>query len=89
MSRDSSVGIATCWTAGVSIPSRGKSFLFIASRPALGPTQPPIQLVSGSLSPEVRQPGHEANPSPPLIDVVNNGGAILPLLHTSSWRVLN
>jgi len=38
------------------------SFLFtIASRPALGPTQPPIQCVLGALSPGVKQLGDEAD----------------------------
>jgi hypothetical protein len=41
-------------------------FLFtIASRPALGPTQPPIQWVPGALSLGVKRPGHEADLSPP------------------------
>jgi len=35
------------------------------SRPALGATQPPIRWLSGALSPGVRQPGCEANNSPP------------------------
>jgi hypothetical protein len=40
-------------------------FLFTtASRPALGPTQPPIQWVSGFISPGVKQPGREADHSP-------------------------
>jgi hypothetical protein len=35
-----------------SSPSRVKNFLFsTSSRPALGPTQPPIQWVSGAVSP--------------------------------------
>jgi hypothetical protein len=46
-----------------------KSRLFIhltaASRPALGPTQPPIQWVSEALSLGVKQPGSEADHSPP------------------------
>jgi len=43
-------------------------FLFtIASRPALGPTYPPTQWVTGALSMGVNQPGHEANESPPLV----------------------
>jgi len=41
-------------------------FLFTtASRPALGPTQPPIQWVPGSLSLGKQRPGHEADHSPP------------------------
>jgi hypothetical protein len=41
-------------------------FLFtIASRTALGPTQPPIQWVPGALSLVVKRPGREADHSPP------------------------
>jgi hypothetical protein len=51
---------------GVRIPVGLEFFLFdIVSRPALGPTQPPIQWVSGALSLEVKRPGREANHSPP------------------------
>jgi hypothetical protein len=45
-------------------------FLFIISRMALGPTQPPIQLIPGTLSLEVKQSGHEAGHSPPSSDEV-------------------
>jgi hypothetical protein len=42
-------------------------FLFTTvSRTALGPTQPPIQRVSGALSLGVKRPGREADHSPPL-----------------------
>jgi hypothetical protein len=41
-------------------------FLFsTVSRPALGPTQPPIQCAPRDPSPGVRRPGVEADHSPP------------------------
>jgi hypothetical protein len=49
------------WSSG-----RVKNFLFsTASRLTLGSTQPPIEWVPGILSPGVKQPGREANHSPP------------------------
>jgi hypothetical protein len=39
--------------------------LYSVSRPALGPTQPPIQRVPGALSLGVKRPGSEADHSPP------------------------
>jgi hypothetical protein len=70
-----------------SIPGRGKVFLFsIASRPALGPTQPPIQWVLWALSPGVKWPGHEADHSPSSAAQVKNGGPIPSPYHMSSWH---
>jgi hypothetical protein len=44
----------------------GEEFLFsTASRPALGPTQPPNQWVPCALSQGVKQPGREADHSSP------------------------
>jgi hypothetical protein len=41
-----------------SIPGKGKTFLFsTACRTVLGPTQPPIQWVSGATSLGIKQPG--------------------------------
>jgi hypothetical protein len=54
-----------------SIPGREST----ASRPALGPIQPPIQWV---LSPAVKRQGREADHSPPSSAKVKNGGAITP-----------
>jgi hypothetical protein len=70
-SRDSSVGIATGYGLDgrgdrSSSPDRVKNFLFsTSSRPALGPTPPPIQWVPGALSREVKRQGREADHSPP------------------------
>jgi hypothetical protein len=88
-SRDSSVGIVTGYglDGWGSFPGRGKIFLFyIASRPALGPTQPPIQWILGAVSPWVKRPGREADHSPPPSATVKNGRALPPLPHTSFWH---
>jgi hypothetical protein len=41
-------------------------------RPALGPTQPPIQWVPGALASRVKLPGREADRSPPSSAKVKN-----------------
>jgi hypothetical protein len=60
---------ATGWTIGVlGFDSRRGLGIFLfttASRTALGLTRPPIQWVPGVLSLRVKQPGREANHSPP------------------------
>jgi hypothetical protein len=41
-----------------------KNFYFsMSSRPSLGSTQPPTKWVPGALSPGVKRPGREAEPS--------------------------
>jgi hypothetical protein len=48
-------------------------FLFsTASRPALGPNQPPFQWVPGALSPMIKRPGRKANHTPPSSAEVKN-----------------
>jgi hypothetical protein len=83
---DSSICIVRGYGLGgrSSIPGRAKTFLFSAhSRPAMRPTQTPIQWARGDLSPEVKRPGHKADHSPPSSVEVKNGGDIPPLRHTS------
>jgi hypothetical protein len=59
-----------------------KIFLFsMKSRLALGPTQPPIRWILGTLSSGVKHLGHEADHLPPSSAQIKNGGAMLPLLH--------
>jgi hypothetical protein len=56
--------LAMGWTTkGSEFESRwGKNFLFSMSpRPALGPTQPPIQWVPVAISPGVKRPGRETD----------------------------
>jgi hypothetical protein len=63
-------------------------FLFTnASRPALGPTQPPVQWVPGALSLGIKQPGREAEHSPPSsAEVIVCGELFLCSPSTPSWR---
>jgi hypothetical protein len=75
-SRDSSVCIGTGYglddrMIGVRFPS-GAVLFYTVSRPALGPTQPPMQGVPGTLSLGVKGPGCEADHSPPSSVKVKN-----------------
>jgi hypothetical protein len=60
---------------GVRSSAGAKDFFSLSSvsRPALGPTQPPVQWVPGVLSPGVKaRPGRDAEHSPPSsAEVVN------------------
>jgi hypothetical protein len=59
-------------------------FVYWASIPALGHTQPPIQWVPEALSPGVKRSGRETDHSPPCNMEMKNGGAISTLPHMSS-----
>jgi hypothetical protein len=58
---------------GVQFLAGAGIFVFTAmSRPALGPIQPPIQWVLGTLSPGIKQLGQAADYSPPYSAEVEN-----------------
>jgi hypothetical protein len=66
------------WKTGVQFPAGqggelGIFLFYTVSRPALGPTQPPIQWVPGSPSLWAKRPGREANHSPQSSAKVKNG----------------
>ena len=89
MGRDSSVDIATCYGLyGPGIESRWGRHFQHSSRPALGPTQPPIQWVPG-LSWGVKRPGRGVDHPPPSSGEVE-GRVELYMYSPSgpSWRVL-
>jgi hypothetical protein len=58
----------------------------IESRPALWPTQPPIQWVPGALSLGVKLPGREADHSPPSSTEFKGVELYLRSPNTPSWR---
>jgi hypothetical protein len=59
------------------------------SRPALGPTQPPVQWVPGVLSPGLKaRPGRDADHLPPSsAEVVNEWEIYLLSPQATPWRV--
>jgi hypothetical protein len=64
-----------------------KIFLFsTASRPTLGPKQPPIHCVPGALSPGVKRQGRDVDHSHPSSAEIKKCGAIPPLPPMSSWH---
>jgi hypothetical protein len=71
-SQDSIVGIVTGYRlddrgVGVRVPVGSRIFSSsTSSRLALGSTQPPIQWVTGAVSPGIKRPGSEADCSPPV-----------------------
>jgi hypothetical protein len=76
------------WTTGFDFRQGQEIFLLsTASRPALGPTQPPIQSVPGVLSPGVKRPGRDADHSPPSRAEFKKSGAT-PTLPTHLQDIL-
>jgi hypothetical protein len=63
--RGCSAGLRTIGVLRFDSRRRLGIFLFTASRPALGPTHPPIQWVPGALSLGVKRPDRETDHSPP------------------------
>jgi hypothetical protein len=68
------------------VANKMKAIISDSPTPALGSTQPPIQWLSGALSPGVKRTGREADHSPPTTVEVKKCGSIYPLPHTPSWR---
>jgi hypothetical protein len=69
------------WMIGGFDSRRGLGIFLLtnASRPALGPTEPPIQWVSGGSFPRVKRQGREA-------ETQRMRGGIPSLPNTPSWR---
>jgi hypothetical protein len=82
-----SAGLRTEWS-GVRDPAGAGNFLLtIASRPALGPIQHPIQCVPWTLSLGVKWPVREADHSPPSSAEVKEWMELyLHSPNTPSWR---
>jgi len=83
-------GLTTGWTIGVrEFDSRRELGIFLfstASRPALGPTQPPFQWTPAALSPGVKQLEREAAHPPPFSAVIKIAWSYSSTHNASSWR---
>jgi hypothetical protein len=74
--------------SGIRFPAGVGIFLFTtASRPSLGPTQPPIQWIQWAISMMVKRQGREADHSPPFSAEVKECVELyLHFSNTPSWR---
>jgi hypothetical protein len=84
--------VTTGWTTGRSeFDPRQRQRIFplaSVSRPAMGPTQPPVQWVPGSPFPKAKvRPGCNADHSPPSSTEVENEELYLLSLQAPAWRV--
>jgi hypothetical protein len=80
-----SVSKICIWTVGFEVLTAGRSKILLftlASRPALGPNQPPFQCVSDAVSSGVKRQGREADHSLPSSAGVKSGQVIPSLLRT-------
>jgi hypothetical protein len=82
---DSSVGIATGWTARVRFQTVQEFSLLHVVHTGSGAHQAYL-MGTGAVYTGVKRPGREADYSPPSSAEVMNGGAMPPLPHTSSWH---
>jgi hypothetical protein len=73
---------------GYGLDDRGSFPVFpfvTACRPALGPTQPPVQWVPGVVYRGVKRSGREADHSPPSSVEVKNAWSYTTTPSASSW----
>ena len=64
----------------VSNPGRGKRLFSKRFRPAVGPTQSPLQWLLKALSPGIKWPGHEANHFHVMPRLMGGTIRLLPIL---------
>ena len=87
--RDSSVGTVTCyWLDGPGIESRWGRDFPNPLRPALGPTQPPIQMGTGYFSGVKRPGGGVDHPTPSSAEVKERVELYIYSSYGPSWPVL-
>jgi hypothetical protein len=87
MSRDNSVGLATDSELDGSGSNRAMGNELFYSAPAVGLTQHSCLITTGGAFPQAVKPSRrETEHSPSSSAEVKNGGAVLSLIRTSSWR---